>query len=338
MLEIDGSFGEGGGQIIRSALALSAVTCTEIRLTNIRANRSKPGLSAQHITAVKAVAKLCNGSYSTLGIGTDKLEFRPGKQKVGKFEFDIGTAGSITLVLQACLLPALFCGNEGQTELSVRGGTDVSWSPQWNHFSGIFLRHLKTIDAQVEVKLLSRGYYPKGGGEVNIKITPNSSYRKLNLTERGNLKSISGVVHSRLLPPHVPKRIMNTVNEKLKSYSPVEWKLDTNGSSLSPGTGVVLCAEHGSSVVGASALGKKGLPAERVGTDAAERLITEINGHGSVDTYAADQLIPYLGLVEGEITVRKLTDHTKTNIWLVEQFVEKRFRVNEKENQVKIVV
>jgi RNA 3'-phosphate cyclase len=337
MLEIDCSYGEGGGQLVRSAISLSAFTGIPIILTNIRSNRPNPGLARQHITAVQAVGKLCNANISEIRVGTDKLEFRPGNLKSGKFSFDIGTAGSITLVLQACLIPVILGDIQSYLELNLRGGTDVNWSPQFDYFRSVFIETLKLTGIYVQADILRRGYYPKGGGEVRVKIkknganvqAPENRFKKLSLTTRGNLLGIKGVIHSRKLPSHVSLRILSSAKQRLEKYSNVNIEIDSNGQSYSPGTGIVLAAEYEHSILGASALGALGVPAEQVGENAAEGLITELDGLGTVDVYLADQLVPYLAILGGELKVRELSSHTKTNIWLTEQFIKNPFQVKE---------
>lgn len=336
MLEIDCSYGEGGGQIIRSAISLSAVTGTDIRLTKIRNNRPNPGLASQHITAVKVVGRICNAKYSDLRIGLDKMEFLPGKITPGEFSFDIGTAGSITLVLQAFLLPALFCRIQEKMKIRIFGGTDVKWSPPYDYLRSVFLEHLKSIGAQVDVKLINRGYYPKGGGEVFLQVTPSNEYASVNLADRGKFIKIAGTVNNRKLPSNIPERIQNSAINLLKGFSPVESSIDDNKTGRSPGCGIVLYSIHEQSILGASELGEKGIPAERVGEYAAMNLLDEINASGAVDIHASDQLIPYLALLSGTITVRKLSEHTRTNIWLVEQFLNKRFQVENLKDFIKI--
>jgi len=336
MLVIDGSYGEGGGQIVRSALALAALTGTDIRLINIRSGRPKPGLAPQHVTVVKAIAKLCEGRHSSLYPGTKTLEFIPGKLQPGKFQFDIGTAGSITLVLQACLLSAIFYKGDEDFKIMVRGGTDVNWSPPFDYFCHVFLKHLERLGIKIKVELIERGYYPKGGGEAKIRVINSDRQKKLDLTERGDFKGITGIINSRRLPSHIPHRIREAVKEKLKEYNHPELQLDEASGGSSPGTGVVLLANYNRTVLGASALGAIGLTAERVGATAAEALITELRAGAAVDIYSADQLIPYLAMLGGELTVRQISSHAKTNIWLVEKFFKNKFRVIEQNNNFKI--
>ena len=330
MLEIDGSFGEGGGQILRTAISLSALTNIPIKLTNIRANRNNPGLAQQHITAIKAVSRLCNGKYSELKPRIKTVEFDPGRIRAGRFEFDIGTAGSISLVLQACILPLIFSSLKEHVEIIIRGGTDVNWSPPIDHFRLVFLKLIENIGVQAKIMVINRGYYPKGGGEVILKIRPTNDHKKLKLTERGSLTGIFGIIHNRILPEHIPNRILKSVTEKLSDIPNLKLQIDSKMHNNSPGTGVVLVANFEYSVLGASGLGVKGIPAEHVGETAAEQLIDEIEGGGGVDIFAADQLVPYLAINGGEISVREVTRHTKTNLWLMDQFLGKAFSIGQK--------
>ena len=166
MLEIDGSHGEGGGQIVRMAVALSALRSTAVRVVNVRAKRAKPGLAAQHATAIRAVAGLCAARVQGAEVGSGEFTFEPGPLRSGRFSFDVGTAGAVTLVLQACL-PAAF--RAGDTELEIRGGTDVPWSPPLDYFGHVFLGLLRKMGGRAEVEVARRGYYPRGGGLVRVR-------------------------------------------------------------------------------------------------------------------------------------------------------------------------
>lgn len=327
MLEINGAHGEGGGQILRTSAALSALTQTPVTVTNIRANRPKPGLSAQHVAAIRAVAELCNAKTSELKIGARAVEFVPEKIKGGELKFDIGTAGSITLVLQACLLPALHAGRN--IKIVITGGTDVKWSPPIDYFNRVFLRLLGKINIKVEVEIIMRGYYPEGGGVVEVKIQPVPELKPLKIPISGDVKNIGGIINLTGLPAHISERIQNSALNGLKGYQNVNITQDIHETGTSQGTGITLWAETARSVLGASALGERGVPAEKIGGSAAEGLVQDLEGGGSVDVHAADQLLPYLGIAGGEFTVRELSSHAKTNIWLIEQFIDNRFEVEE---------
>ncbi|MEE9236204.1 MAG: RNA 3'-terminal phosphate cyclase, partial [Thermoplasmata archaeon] len=190
MIEVDGSHGEGGGQIYRMALAIAALKGEDVRITNIRAGRPKPGLSRQHMTAAKAIASMTDGRVKGLRLGSPEVIFRPGPLKGGSISLDVGTAGSVTLVLQACLLPAILAG--APTEFRIRGGTDVKWSPPADYFIHVFLPQLRRMGIHAEMSILKRGYYPRGGGLVEMRVEPCPSIRALRLPSLGETYSIGG--------------------------------------------------------------------------------------------------------------------------------------------------
>jgi len=174
MIEIDGSFGEGGGQIVRTAVALSAVTATPVRITRIRQGRSKPGLAAQHARAVTALADICGARVSGAAPGSSEVIFTPGTIRGGRHRVEIGTAGSVTLLMQ-CLLPALLCA-DAPSSLHIQGGTDVNWSPAVDYFKNVFLPALSSFGARVSLAVLQRGYYPRGQGEVLLEVACRSTW------------------------------------------------------------------------------------------------------------------------------------------------------------------
>lgn len=188
MISIDGSYLEGGGQTLRTAVALSAITGKPCKIFNIRKGRKKPGLQAQHLKGIEAAAKLCNAELKNAKIGSDSIEFAPKKIKGGYFSIDIGTAGSISLVLQTLVLPAIHA--EEEVILEITGGTDVPWSPDIEYFQEVFCRNIKKMGIEIESEILKYGFYPKGGGKVKVKIKPCKNLKSLNLTERGICKKI----------------------------------------------------------------------------------------------------------------------------------------------------
>src|SRR5216684_6846238 len=204
MIEIDGSIGEGGGQVLRTSLVLAAVLRREIRVFNIRAGRSEPGLKAQHLTSVKAVAEICNASSKGLRIGTTEFVFSPGEIKAGSFRFDVGTAGSITLVLQT-LMPLLPFA-PGNVELEITGGTDVKWSPPIDYLRLVTLPLLERMNVHGSIMVSRRGHYPKGGGIVRFTTTPTSALKNVIGGESGGVKVITGVSHSVKLPVSVAEK------------------------------------------------------------------------------------------------------------------------------------
>ena len=330
MLEIDGSYGEGGGQLVRTAVALSAVTGKEIRIINIRKNRQNPGLKQQHLKALETAAKICQAYISGLVPGSTELLFAPVEIKGGKYTIDIETAGSITLLLQ-CLMPALPFAKE-KVEITVRGGTDVAWAPTVDYLQNVTLRALEKLDYIGKVVMKEHGYYPKGRGRISACFEPCKLHGFHFLREE---EEIQGISHASNLPAHVPLRQAEAARNTLLEAGYISRIEIQSFEVFSTGSGITLWAGY----TGGSALGKKGLPAEKVGKLAAEEIVAELQTEASVDTHLADQLIPYMALTgNSSYTVRELSSHTATNIWVTEQFLDVKFRIEEKEGLFKISV
>ncbi|MCX8186868.1 MAG: RNA 3'-terminal phosphate cyclase [Sulfolobales archaeon] len=339
---IDGSLGEGGGQILRTSVALSSILMKPIKVINIRAKRRNPGLQNQHITAVKAAAEITNAAVEGLHLRSTEITFVPRRLRSGRFTFDIGTAGSATLVLQTVLPILLFI--PGETEVEIIGGTDVPWSPPIDYFKNVILHYLRLLGAEVSMKLLRRGHYPVGGGVVITKVLNNPvKLRPIKILERGNVTRIRGVSHCVKLPKHVAERQAKAAEEVLKgSYPgiPVEIGLEyydpSNDPHLGPGSGIVLWAEtDNTAVIGADALGAKGKRAEEVGSEAARKLIAELNSKAALDTHMGDNIIPYLSIVDGESEVSgsSLTTHTSTVVEIVKMLTGAKVEIQGSLNQ-----
>ena len=342
MIEIDGSYGEGGGQILRTAVSLSSLTKKPVLITNIRANRPNPGLNYQHVIAIKSTAELCKADVNGLKKGSCEVDFHPNELRGGKFHFDIMTAGSATLVLQACLLPSLF-STEG-TEFKITGGTDVKWSPPIDYFRFVFAPLLHKMGADVGIICGRRGHYPKGGGEITARVKPVKKLLPLKLEERGELKTIRGIAHVSNLPNKISNRMKNTALLKLVGTKDINISEEHYPQGKDPasgvGTGIVIWANYDNTILGANGLGEKGVPAEMVAQQAVENLLAEMNSKSTLDVHAADQFLPYMALAEGEslFLTRKLSKHAETNIWLIEQFLDVKFEVKEEEGLEKIKV
>lgn len=330
MLEIDGSYGEGGGQLVRTAVALSAVTGREIKVTNIRKNRQKPGLKQQHLKALETAARICGARVSGLFPGSTELSFAPVEIRGGKYDIDIGTAGSITLLLQ-CLMPALPFAKE-KVEITIRGGTDVAWAPTMDYLQQVTFRALERLGYTGKVTLMEHGYYPKGGGKVSAFFEPCKLREFHFLKEDGEIRGIS---HASNLPAHVPLRQADAARDRLLEAGYTS-RIETQSfECFSTGSGITLWTGY----KGESALGERGLPAEKVGKSAAEKMITELTKETSVDIHLADQLIPYMALAgNSSYTVRELSLHTATNIWVTEQLLDVKFMIEEREGLFKVSV
>ncbi|MDD5112327.1 MAG: RNA 3'-terminal phosphate cyclase, partial [Candidatus Altiarchaeota archaeon] len=271
MLIIDGSYGEGGGQILRTAVSMSVLTGEAVEVTNIRSNRPEPGLKRQHLTCVQAAADLCSASVSGLEVGSRTVSFTPSAMKPGGYSFDVGTAGSVTLVFQTLLLPAL-CSNM-PLELSVAGGTDVPWSPPADYLRHVLIPMLEKTGYKLDARLLRRGYYPKGGGRMEVSARPSDAHGPIGLLERGRVLGVHGLSHasSSLRERNVAERQGKAARKALfdrLSGLKIDCAPDIDVEycdTLSLGSGVMLWAVCENSVIGAGSIGSRNRKAEDVG-------------------------------------------------------------------------
>jgi len=354
MIEIDGNYLEGGGQIIRNSLALSALTGKAFKITDIRKGRQNPGLQAQHLSCVNAVKELCSADVENAFIGSEELTFIPRKIKAKDISIDVGTAGSLTLVLQSLLLPCFFAGKKINIELT--GGTDVSWSMPVDYFKNVYVPHILRFCKSFEMFVPKRGYYPKGSGKIEIHLKPKydinefSSFdefikklreeKPIEIFEREKLMIIKGISHASmdLESAKVAERQNNAAKNVLKDYQ-ADIRSEYN-NALSTGSGITLWAIYGEEnkkiVFGADALGAKGKSAELVGQEAAKKLIDIIKSDACVDENLEDNMIPWLALFSGKIKVHKMTNHTLTNIYTTEQFLGKCFEVDMENKTIEV--
>ncbi|MBI2575114.1 RNA 3'-terminal phosphate cyclase [Candidatus Woesearchaeota archaeon] len=363
MIKLDGSHGEGGGQIVRTALALSTITGMPFEVHSIRKGRCEPGLKSQHLYCVKALQELSGAKEEGAELGSESISFYPGKMKARTLAVDVGTAGSITLLLQSLLLPMIF--GSGKTRLKITGGTDVSWSQPYDYFKEVLLPQLAKYCEKLDAKLERRGYYPKGGGMIELLVVPKyklsdySSFQefwsflkenapKISLVERGKLALVRGVSHAStdLQKAEVAERQAAAAQRALSKLGCPARINVSYSDSASTGSGICLWAvfenRHGEVdtanpvILGSDSLGAKGKKAEDVGREAAEGLIREVESNAPVDHYLADQLIPFMALAGGSIRASMLTSHCITNIHVVEEFLGKVFVVDGKEKTVKV--
>jgi len=340
LIKIDGSYGEGGGQILRSAIGLSVFTDKPVEIYNIRKNRSNPGIKPQHYIAIKSIKKICDADTTGLDIGSKKLIFKPGQIKSGNYKFDIKTAGSIPLAFQAIILSCL--KTDKKINIYLRGGTDVRWSLSWDFFEHVFIPILKKIGVNIETELIKRGYYPKGGGEAKLTIKKTDKINPIVVDENQVFSKINGIIHISNLPDHIPKRIKNIILKQVLKYD-LKVSIDVSRcSSLSPGVGVTSWSENENTVVGSSVLGEKGVSSETVGNKAADRILDEIKSGSSFDVYSFDQIVPYLAIAttygNSKFYIRKVSGHAETNIWLVKHFFDCKFDLTKKEKNIQVKV
>jgi RNA 3'-phosphate cyclase len=325
MIEVDGSYGEGGGQIIRTAVSLSALTGKPVKITNIRANRQPSGLKAQHLTGVKAVADICNAKVTGTEIGSTELTFHPGEIKGGTYDWDIGTAGSISLVLQA-LMPALLFSKK-EFSISITGGTNVKTSPPIEYFQHIFCDYLLRIGANVKLETIRHGFYPKGGGRVKLRLQP-SALKPIEILERGKfLKTdVWSIASKDLQNAKVAERQVKGFKHEFgeTKYDKIhEDYVDT----LSTGSSIHAHNHYENCKIGAEALGERGKKAEEVGSECAKKLKKEIGYDSTLDTHMLDQIIPYTAMLGGKFKFGEITSHAKTNMWVTEKFLPVKFNL-----------
>lgn len=325
MIEIDGSHGEGGGQLLRMAVALSALTRTAVTVNRIRAGRPNPGLAAQHVTAIRAVAELASAEVEGLEVGSSQVAFRPGDLVGGNHSFDVGTAGSVTLVLQACL-PVAFAA-KASTHLRITGGTDVKWSPPLDYFARVFLPWVRRLGGQADLLSHRRGYYPRGGGEVEIAVQPTTAWSSVQLSDPGAVERVRGIAHVANLAEDIPKRMKNAALRRLHGVTDakIEERVYPGEDAVGQGGALVLWAEREHTLLGADRLAERGKSSEQVGEEAAETLDAEIVSGATVDIHAADQLVVYLALADrpSAFLVREISGHLRTMAWLLPQFLKR---------------
>jgi RNA 3'-phosphate cyclase len=324
MLYLDGSYGEGGGQIVRTSLSLSALLGQPVRIENIRAGRPNPGLRPQHLTAVKALAQVARAEVRGVELKSGALTFRPRTPQAGRYFFDVaektGSAGSATLIAQT-LLPPLLKASQTST-LIIRGGTHVPWSPPAHYLKQVFLPALAEAGAEVEMTIERWGWYPRGGGEVSLVIKPASHFSLLDWRASPSPESFRGLSAASRLPDHIIHRQARRLKERLGNQVLVE---EIQATGIDPGSFVFLWGPR----AGFSALGAKGKPAEKVADEVADSFSFFRKRRAAVDRHLADQIVLYLPLTRGASTVltEEITSHLLTNLWVIEQFLGPMFQI-----------
>jgi RNA 3'-terminal phosphate cyclase (ATP) len=325
MIEIDGTMGEGGGQIVRTALGLSLATQQPFRITDIRARRSTPGLRPQHVAAVRAAATIGQAEVEDVTVGTRSFAFVPSAVAPGRYAFDVGTAGSAVLVLQA-VLPALLTAPAPST-LTVTGGTHVKWAPPYDFFASAFCPLVERMGPTLRPALARPGFYPKGGGQCTLAVEPVAALAPLEWTKRGALRRTEARAIVANLPRHIGERELATLRDGL----PIDLDAARIETPAARGAGNALLLRldtaHGTTVL--SAMGEKGTPAEDVARDLVATARAYLAADAPVDAHLADQLLIPLALGGGRFRTTTLTPHTHTNAAVIERFVGDCFSVTE---------
>ena len=325
LLIIDGSESEGGGQILRTALSLSSILNKPFIIKNIRAKRPKPGLQPQHLQAVNALAEITNAEITGAKLGSTEVSFSPKKIIGGYYNFDIGTAGSISLLIQS-LIPVLLFADR-PSKVTISGGTHVSHSPTIDYINFVFLPMLRKFGANCEIIIEELGWYPKGNGKVTLFVKP-SSLKSISLVKKENLISVNGYVSQSNLPEDIIKR----EEESIRSVFPGILFNSIIKPSASAGNAITLWAEYENTIIGVDVLGQKGLKAEKLALSAAKELERNIKSRAAVDRWMGDQLLIYMALSEGisQIRVPKITGHIDACIKLIPKFTGNMFKIDDK--------
>lgn len=305
---------------------MAAISGQQVRVTRIRAGRPRPGLAPQHVKAVEAVGAACGAKVDGVKLGSTEIVFRPGRMRPGVFTFDIGTAGSTTLLLQSLLLPSLMHG--GQFEYRLTGGTDVPWSPPADYMKYVTLETLRVFGL-AEVNLHRRGYFPKGKGRILARLH-GGGIGSLDFVEPAEIRTIRGISHAALAlqDRHVAERQADAADHLLERLGyPVEIDVEYSNSACL-GSGITLWteSEHGPAL-GGTALGAKEKPSDVVGREAAQSLMEAMSSGAAVDRYLADQLVPFLALYGGSVSTSEITPHLRANVYVAEQILRARFEI-----------
>ena len=320
MIVIDGSFGEGGGQIIRTSLALSLVTGKPFRVERVRARREKPGLQRQHLTAVLAAAEVGRARVEGARVGAREFSFEPGEVTAGDYTFSIGTAGSTTLVLQTVLPPLTIAA--GPSLLTLEGGTHNLHAPPFDFIQRAFLPLVNRTGPRISVELARYGFYPPGGGRFQVFIEPRDVPRALDLGERGRVRRRLARALVIKIPPAVAERELSVVRERL-GWSGDELRVETSTNALSPGNVLTLEVETEHLTELFTGMGERGVRAETVAERACDEMRAYLDTGAPVGEHLADQLLLPLALgAGGSYTTGPLSPHTTTNIEIIKQFLD----------------
>jgi RNA 3'-terminal phosphate cyclase (ATP) len=336
MITIDGSFGEGGGQILRTSLSLSLVTGKPFRIEKIRAGRKNPGLLRQHLTAVNAAAQIGQAEVTGASIGSTQLTFAPGEIKHGAYHFAIGTAGSTTLVLQT-VLPALLTARElngQQMTLTLEGGTHNPYAPTFDFLAAAFLPLLNRMGAFVEARLDRHGFYPAGGGRIEVTVHPTTKLQPLDLTDRGKLRERRALAVVANLPRKIAEREIALIQKKLSWPSKYLRVLETS-EAHSPGNFIAIEIESDALTECFTGIGERGVAAEEVADKAAQQARRYLASEAVVGEFLADQLLIPMALARGgAFTTLPPSRHTTTNIEIIQKFLNLEIHAQQIENRL----
>lgn len=328
-LRIDGAHGEGGGQILRTALTFSALFRRPVYIDNIRAGRTKPGLAAQHITSIRAAAAICAARVEGDALGSQTLDFAPqAAAQSGAWHFDVaearegGSAGVTGLVFQTILLPLALA--EGESQVTIRGGTHMRWSPSFDFLRDVWLPALRATGIDAEVTLDAWGWFPVGQGQVRASIRGHGDriLMPADLVERGALRDVTGRAVAANLPAHIPQRMADRATALLAGLGVPVAVEPLRVRAACAGAGIFLTARYENIRCGFSMLGARGKPAEQVAEEAVKELLAHHDTGAALDEHLGDQFLAPLAVAGGpsRFSVQRISRHLETNAWLIEHF------------------
>lgn len=328
-LVIDGAHGEGGGQILRCSVAFAAMLGRPVRIEDIRAGRATAGLAAQHVTAIRAAAAICGADVAGCELGSQILAFAPRHPvRPGDFSFDVaearegGSAGATSLVLQTVLLPLAMA--EGESHVTVWGGTHMAWSPSFDYLKDVFLPTLRPLGVSATIELQAWGWFPVGRGCVHATIRGVGPRRIGNaaLVDRGRLVEVTGRAVAANLPAHIPQRMADRARALLGQLDAAVNIVPQCVRAACPGAGIFLAARYEHARCGFSALGARGKPSEEVAEEAVAALLAHRRSGAALDQHLGDQILAPLAVADGpsSYTVETVSRHLKTNAWLIDRF------------------
>jgi RNA 3'-phosphate cyclase len=344
-LEIDGSFGEGGGAILRLGAAYSVLFKRPIRIKNIRANRPKPGLRLQHLLGLKTLSEISNSSLSSCRVGSEEISLDPNSYKDNKsvFELSVSTAASTGLLLQPIQIASLGFTQPNKIEIYIQGGgTFGKWAPSINYLQEVTYKIFERSGLRIDIEIQRHGFYPKGGAKLKCVIHPSKKILKpIILTELGNIDLIQGEIiitnHLRRNRDNIGLRIKKSIQKELKKNVKIETDINyTWVDSISPGVGASLWAhsDNGAIISTGTLLGENNLSSEKLGFIIAKELLKYIQNDIPVDNYLSDQLLPLMGYVKktSRIKVSEITRHAQTNLELIKLFTNRAYDIKKHEN------
>lgn len=335
-IHIDGSSGEGGGQILRTALALAALLRKPVKIDNIRANRPQPGLKTQHLAGVHALAEITRAEIGGAASHSTSITFAPRILRGGNYRFEISTAGAAGLLLGTVLPPLLFAAEP--SEITITGGTHVPFSPPVDYLAKVFIPVLRKMGADVSLELVRYGFYPRGGGSIRVHVSPVHKLCGIKLEERGPLTGLQLIAGSANLPDHIARREIKFIEETLRKYRGSIRSYPFACQAESPGNSVCLVAEYARATAGFDALGKPGRPAEDVAAEVCREFSLFEKTGATVDSRLADQIILYMALASGESSfiTPEITSHLATNIDIIRRFLPARIEMDRSSGHVLI--